>query len=140
MSEYNEAKAEELVEARLWNRNRSLSPAISRLMHMRGAELEAVETPEEELARVKAERSGCTCYPRGFISWSKEVKAEQKRLHIEAGRHAIGCPMWVDNSPMYSRDGDSPPSYTQQQRRRDEESEQVERRGSASLGRFSQTD
>src|SRR3954466_6083473 len=123
MSDFNEARAEELVEARLWNR--SLSPTIQRLMRMNEAELANVETPEEELARREARRKDCTCYPLGFISWSKEIKAEQKRLHIEAGRHAMTCPMWVDKSPLYSREGDAP-SYTVRQSRQDAEAEAVD--------------
>ncbi len=125
MSEHNDAKADELIETRIMA-GRSLSPTIQRLMRMNATELDNVESPEEELARREARRKDCSCYPRGFISWSAAVKAEQKRLHIEAGRHAMTCPMWVDKSPMYSRDGDSPPSYTQRQVRQDEEAERVD--------------
>jgi hypothetical protein len=140
MNERSETKAEELIEARRFYRDRTLSPAINRLMRMSDAELTNVETPEEELARRQARQRGCTCYPVGFISWSKEIKAEQKRLHIAAGRHAMSCPMWVDPSPMYSRAGDSPPSYTLQQERADAEAESLDRRGTNAFGRFSQAD
>lgn len=126
-------KVDDLIEARRFTR--TVSPAVNRLLRMNDAEAAAVESVEEERARIEARRKDCTCYPIGFISWSKEIKAEQKRLHIEAGRHAMGCPMWVDQSPLYSRVGDSPPSYTLQQERRDAEAESLDRRGSASLGR-----
>jgi hypothetical protein len=133
-----ERKAEELVEVRRFNR--TLSPAINRILRTSDAEHLAYMEGDENAEH--RNRHECNCYPRGFVSWSKELKAEAKRQHLEAGHHEITCAMWRDPSPLYSRDGDTmPSSYTQLQRRRDEETlEQMERGSPTAQRRFSQAD
>ena len=65
---------------------------------------------------------GCRCY-RVLGSMTPEEKQQAYDDHVAAGLHSMGCPMWVDRTPMYSRAGDSLPSYTAQQQRRDAETE-----------------
>ncbi len=137
MSEIDERKVDEMVKE--WREvGADYSPVLNRLLHMTDAEAHAAADGglrAEQLAR--AMKCDCTCAPRGFVSTPRAVKEQMRLDHIKAGVHSIGCPMWVDKTPMYSRPGDSP-SYTLQQRRRDEEAEAVDyRRGP---GRFRQAD
>lgn len=127
----DESEMERRIEATITSRLDAgtwYSPAINRLKHMTDAECDAAIAGDKRAEQFYRDiRNDCTCYPRGFISWSREVKAQQKTEHIKAGRHEIGCPMWVNPNPMYSRRGDTiPPSYTQGQARRDAETERVD--------------
>lgn len=105
----------------------TFSPVLNRFLHLSEADhLAFVRAGENEL-RERLNPEPCNCYPKGFISMSREQKARLKQEHIEAGLHELGCPMWKDLTPLYSRPGDSiPPSYTQQQRRRDADAERVD--------------
>lgn len=138
----NEANLERKIDALIdeWRDAGTRNPVLARFRHMTEAEACAINEGDARAeAFLREQKHDCHCYPHGFVSTPRAVKEQMKADHIKAGRHSIGCPMWVDPNPMYSRPGDSP-SYTLQQERRDAEAEQVDRGGPASLGRFSQAD
>lgn len=108
--------------------NAGYSPTINRLRHLTDAEAAAyADGANNEVEMRRAARYECNCYPRGFVSWSRELKAQIKADHIKSGVHEMRCPMWVNPNPMYSRRGDTiPPSYTRLQQRRDEDTDHVD--------------
>ena len=123
MSEQSLERAiEERVSLAVESGSRSYSPHWNRIAFTSNAKHEDVMAVDAaELAARRNPSMDCRCYPRGVQSMSREDREELKRLHIEAGVHRLGCPAWIDPSPLYSRRGDAlPSSYSTSQRRRDQ--------------------
>jgi len=117
-----ERRVEDLIEQRV-EAGAFYSSALSRLRHMTAREVEqrvlgnAIEQATEyEL------RHGCTCYPKGFVSQSREVKERLKAEHIARGEHSLGCPLYCgrrDYEPWSF--GLTAPSYTAASARREQD-------------------
>ena len=123
MSEQSLERAiEERVSTTIEAGGRSYSPHWNRIAFTSDAtHRDQMAIDAAELAARRNRTIDCRCYPRGVASMCREDRDELKRLHIEAGVHRLGCPMWVDPDPLYSRAGDAlPSSYTTNQRRRDQ--------------------